>query len=130
MNLYRALQECMARELVASAIGVNHGGLAVALAKSALAGGLGIEVSLAGLPGRASRDDFALYSESQGRVLATIASADKKEFEAALAGNAFACVGTVREDDQILIRGGAGNQIAALRLGAMLEAYRAPLRGF
>jgi phosphoribosylformylglycinamidine synthase II len=129
-KLYRALGNCISRELVASAVSIQQGGLAVALAKSALAGGLGLDASLVDLPGRTTRDDFALYSESPGRVVVTVAPDDREEFEAALAGNACAQVGTVREDDKFSIRGRAGTEIIAVRLGDMLEAYRAPLRGF
>ncbi len=130
LRLYRALQECISRELVASAIGLDRGGLGAALAKCALAGQLGMDVSLAGLPGRTGRDDFAFYSESQGRVLVTVAPANREAFEAALAGNAFALIGAVREDDEFKVQGRKGGQLAALKLGPMLEAYRAPLRGF
>lgn len=51
-KLYQALFSCIQNNLVASAIGVSHGGLAVALAKTAMGGMLGFEISLKKLPGQ------------------------------------------------------------------------------
>lgn len=54
--------------ILSSAHDVSGGGLAAALAESAIAGGLGAEVDLA--PGR--RDDEVLFGEGGGRVLLTL----------------------------------------------------------
>jgi len=54
--------------ILSSAHDVSGGGLAAALAESAVAGGLGAEVDLA--PGR--RDDEVLFGEGGGRVLLSL----------------------------------------------------------
>ncbi|MEZ0284267.1 MAG: phosphoribosylformylglycinamidine synthase subunit PurL, partial [Thermoleophilia bacterium] len=54
--------------ILSSAHDVSGGGLATALAESAIAGGLGAEVDLA--PGR--RDDEVLFGEGGGRVLLSV----------------------------------------------------------
>ena len=64
----RAAQEGILR----SAHDVSGGGLALALAESAVAGGLGAEVRVA--PGR--RDDEVLFGEGGGRILVSVRAED------------------------------------------------------
>jgi phosphoribosylformylglycinamidine synthase II len=66
-RLQALLHECSRRDVLASAHDVSDGGLAVALAESAMAGGIGFTVGrLAGLP-----PHVALFSESASRVVVT-----------------------------------------------------------
>ncbi len=67
------LADAAERGLLASAHDVSAGGAAVALAESAIAGGLGAEVDLPG--GR--RADEALFGEAGGRVLVTCRPEDR-----------------------------------------------------
>ena len=78
---YDALSKAIQSNLVASAISVGRGGLAVALAKSAIAGQLGAEVNLSKIPGSAKKNDAILFSESQGRMLVSVRSESKAAFE-------------------------------------------------
>ena len=50
LRLYRALRKAIASGLVASAHDCSDGGLAIALAETAFAGGLGMEIDLAAVP--------------------------------------------------------------------------------
>lgn len=63
------VREAIAAGLVTAAHDCAEGGLAVALAESALAGGLGAEVELAS----DLRPDYLLFSESQSRILLAVA---------------------------------------------------------
>ncbi|AKX94879.1 phosphoribosylformylglycinamidine synthase subunit PurL [Neomoorella thermoacetica] len=63
------VREVIAAGLATAAHDCAEGGLAVALAESALAGGLGAEVELAS----DLRPDFLLFSESQSRILLAVA---------------------------------------------------------
>ncbi|MBI5123574.1 phosphoribosylformylglycinamidine synthase, partial [Candidatus Roizmanbacteria bacterium] len=94
---YQAFYQAAKKNLISSAISITRGGLGVALAKTFLAGKLGIEVSLDNLPGQISRNDFALFSESQGRLLVTVHPKNKKMFEKILKGNYFKEIGTVTD---------------------------------
>ncbi|MBI2889046.1 MAG: phosphoribosylformylglycinamidine synthase [Candidatus Liptonbacteria bacterium] len=129
-NMYRALAQCIARGLVASAVSVGRGGFAVGLCRAALGGMLGADVSLREMPGTHTRDDFALFSESQGRVLVSVDQKKCKEFEARMRGNAYEHVGTVTKEGAVRIRGWDGTQVARIGLRAALEAYRATFRGY
>ena len=102
-KLYDALHNAIDKELVASSQSVTRGGLAVALAKKAIGGMLGIEVSLKDLPGKTSSAMAALFSESQGRIVVTIAPENKNDFEKIMKGNAFAEIGKVTKKPELVI---------------------------
>src|SRR3989338_6921319 len=66
LELYQKVFVANQKELLASCISVNLGGLGVALAKMAIAGGLGIEIDLnAGPRENEGRDDTFVFSETQ-----------------------------------------------------------------
>jgi phosphoribosylformylglycinamidine synthase II len=67
-RLHRLLNECSRQDLLASAHDLSDGGLAVALAESSIAGGLGFTVSV---PDEGLDPHVALFSESASRVLVT-----------------------------------------------------------
>jgi phosphoribosylformylglycinamidine synthase subunit PurSL len=91
----RALHRAMRAGLVRACHDCSEGGLAVAAAEMALAGRLGLALSLADLPRSPAVDraEMALFSESSGRFLVEVAPDDAVAFEAALAGRPLACLG-------------------------------------
>ena len=87
---YQGLTEAISKEIVASAYPVIHGGLGIALAKVALAGNLGMELTIpSGL-----RPDYFLFSESLGRFVVTVSQDNRKEFEEIMGDDAM-MLGTV-----------------------------------
>jgi phosphoribosylformylglycinamidine synthase len=100
---YRLLEQAIATEQLASCHGVYRGGLAVHLAFMAMAGGLGLEVDLAGV---APNPLTALYAESAGRFLVTVAPADGPRWEHSLAGAPLRRLGRVRADRRFVVRWG------------------------
>lgn len=73
-KLLGAVLEAIQSGLVRSAHDLSEGGLAVALAESCISGGIGAKVDVAS----ELRSDFALFSESQSRILLS-ASPEKAE---------------------------------------------------
>ena len=129
-TLYSALTQCIHEGLVASAQSVHRGGLAVALAKTALGGKLGMDVSLEQLPGQVARDDVALFSESQGRLVVTVAPQYQTQFEQRMQGNTFAAIGKVTGSDVFRVRGITGKTIVDANITTMVPAYTETFRGF
>ena len=127
---YHAFYFCLKSGLIASAISVNRGGLAVALAKMSMAGMLGIEISLKNLPGETLRDDFALFSESQGRILLTISPKNKVKFEKAMKGCSFAEIGKVTGDGYITINGRNGQKIIRVPVIEALKFYKSTFKNY
>jgi phosphoribosylformylglycinamidine synthase II len=123
-DLYRKLHLAMRRGLVRSCHTPALGGLAAALARKALAGGWGLEVDLAAVPGDPGDDIGALYSESGGRFLVTVAPEDAAAFEQALRGSACARIGTVGSGARLLLRGRDGRLIARENLQTLRRHWK------
>ncbi len=102
MACYRALAAATAGGLVRSAATPGKGGLALALARAAMAGRLGMEVDLDRAPDlEALPPEIALFSESNGRIVATVAPGDAPAFEALLSGSACRRIGVVTAEPRL-----------------------------
>ncbi|MBK8429794.1 MAG: phosphoribosylformylglycinamidine synthase subunit PurL [Chloroflexi bacterium] len=87
--MYRAVHQAIRQGLVSAVHDCSEGGLAVAAAEMALAGRLGAQINLAGVPAEGVMDDDGLlFSESLGRFLITVPPTHQTRFEALLADNA------------------------------------------
>ena len=126
---FRALHRAMQRGLVQACHDCSEGGLAVAAAEMALAGGLGLELNLADVPGAASceRDDWAAFSESLGRFVVEVAAQDVAAFEAELNDLPVAGVGRVRRDTIVRLTGFSGQAVIETDLNALERAWRGHL---
>jgi phosphoribosylformylglycinamidine synthase len=129
-KLYSALYSAIQKNLVASSISVRHGGLGVALSRCAIGGMLGLSVDLKHILGDVERDDVALYSESQGRILVTVAKENKAAFEKVMKGNLYALIGEVTGEKNIKIKGLRGEEIVNLGLEKMIDAYRETFKDY
>ena len=116
--------------LIASAQSVGRGGLAVALTKTALGGMLGLEIDLKKLPGKTSRDDFALFSESQGRIIVTVAPENKRKFEQIMKSVPFGLLGKVIDAPIIKIKNKKEEKVVDISLTKLDRAYKGTFRGY
>lgn len=128
LKIYQQYAKAVEQGLISAAIGVNRGGLAVALAKMSAAGKLGMNISLKDLPGKISLDQEALYSESAGRILLTIDPKNKHKFENLMKGLKSSNIGEVSQIDAIRIKGIQGKEIVTAKVGDALESYRKRFR--
>ena len=127
-ELFRRLHQAIKEGLVASCHDCSNGGLGVALAETAFAGGLGMEVDLREVPREGvSRDDFLLFSESQGRFVVTVPPDRKGAFEGLMAGLPFAPVGRVVAEGRLLLVGLSGRVVVDRPISQLKEAWRRPL---
>lgn len=129
-KLYQSFEKAGASGLIASAISVGRGGLGVVLSKMAIASGLGLEISLKGIPGKVSQNDFALFSESQGRIVVTIDPKNKKKFEAHFKGQAIKLIGKVRADKKVTIAGLSGRNTVDTTVSALDQAYKKTFKNY
>ncbi|MDP2717126.1 MAG: AIR synthase-related protein, partial [Candidatus Micrarchaeota archaeon] len=107
---------------------VSQGGLALAFVESALAGGLGARVDLNAVAReKIDRSDLLWTSESQNRFLVSVRPERAADFENALAGIPFACVGTVTKQTALEIIRLDGKK-ERISLTEANQAYTAPLR--
>ncbi|RXT05371.1 phosphoribosylformylglycinamidine synthase subunit PurL [Ammoniphilus sp. CFH 90114] len=100
-KLQQLTLEAIRKGLVKSAHDLAEGGLAVAVAESAISGNIGAEVDLS----TDLRPDLALFSETQSRILLTATAADAEEIQtlANSYGVPVAKLGNV-SGDQLTIR--------------------------
>lgn len=122
---YERLSCAIAQGLVASCHDCSDGGLGVALAESAFAGGFGMEIDLARVP--AESDIVAMFSESQGRFAVTVPPAQIGAFEAVMAGTPLTRIGTVTPLEVFRIRGRDG-YVGETGLSDLKEAWQRTLR--
>jgi phosphoribosylformylglycinamidine synthase len=128
LTLYRTLNRAIQAGLVASCHDCSDGGLGVALAETAFAGGLGLTVDLRAVPAEGiGRDDEILFSESQSRFVVTVHPDAQEAFEAALAGSAFARIGQVIAEEVLRVDGHGGKRIIDEELAVLKAAWQKTL---
>jgi len=127
-NLYEALSRAIDSGLVASCHDCSDGGLGIALAEVAFAGGVGMSVDLALAPRDGiTRNDYLLFSESQSRFVVTVSPEAQGDFENTMTGCSFACIGTVQSDGVFRVNGIDGNPIINETIVSLKEAWQQTL---
>lgn len=123
LKIYKAFSKAVDSEFVASAISVGRGGIAVALSRMFMAGGKGIAVDISKVAGTTKVPHELLFSESQGRIIATVAKENIEKFEKLFRGLPVRRVGEVTKGTSLAINF-KGKKIAGLSLPRALGAYR------
>jgi phosphoribosylformylglycinamidine synthase II len=125
---FSAVTKAIDRGLIRACHDLSEGGLAVAAAEMALAGGYGMELSLKRLPAkRIRRCDSALFSESNSRFLVEVAEKAKYDFEELMKGIAHGEVGSVTRTCRLLIRGFADEVLVDSSISDLIARWKAPL---
>lgn len=129
IKLYRALHKAIREGLVASCHDCSEGGIAVAAAETAFAGGLGMRIDLSKVPSAEDLPDWkVLFSESNSRFVVTVSPQKARAFEDTLAGCMFAAVGEITSDGRFAVSAKDGSVLVDLNIGELKEAWQAPLR--
>ena len=111
--------------LVKACHDLSEGGLAVAAAEMAFAGGYGMELHLQKVPIRnANRNDFVLFSESNSRFLVEVSQEAKEEFEALMKGKVYAEIGRVTKTPRLCIYGLNGEVVVNASLSDLLASWK------
>lgn len=128
-RLYSDLHKAIKSGLVASCHDCSDGGLAIALAESAFAGGLGMEISLQQTPMEGNLSDpELLFSESASRFVVSVNPDLARAFEACFSNSPFGRIGKVREDRRFQVAGLLGNQIINSDIFSLKESWQNPLK--
>jgi len=117
---------------VASCHDLSDGGLAVAAAESAFAGGFGLNLDLSRVLWKgdqsAKNDVTLLFSESASRHLVTVHPEQRDQFETIMSGNCFASIGVVTLEPTLNITGISGAAVVEADLAELMEAWQRTLR--
>jgi phosphoribosylformylglycinamidine synthase len=125
--LYAALERAIRDGLVRSVATPARGGLALALARVAMAAELGLDLDLDDCPDLVALPaDVALFSESAGRFVVTASAAKAEAFAAALGGRAARRIGSVTAEPRLRLRLG-GAPIVDLDVVQLKAAFKETL---
>ncbi|MDE2222151.1 MAG: phosphoribosylformylglycinamidine synthase subunit PurL [Candidatus Omnitrophica bacterium] len=128
--IYRAVEKAARQRLLASAHDCSEGGLAVALAEMAFAGGLGATVLLDKVPfkGKQRREDVLLFSESNSRLILEVAPEHEKTLGSLFKGLPWARVGTVENGPEFIVYGLNKKPVINVFIGELKEVWKSPLK--
>ncbi len=126
---FRGIHEAIRSGKVESCHDLSEGGLAVALAEMAFAGGLGIKADVAPLCG-ALTPDAALFSESNTRFLLEVAPENEASVAAIFAKGGIPAVriGEVTSGTHVTVTGPDGKTLIDRLGGELKEVWQKPLR--
>jgi len=125
-ELFAALHRAIDNGWVSACHDLSEGGLAVAAAEMAFAGGFGAQIDVALMVTEGKLDHAArLFSESNTRLLCEVATQHAARFERVLSEVPLARIGQVSSDDRLVVRFGNERLIDA-SIDKLKEAWQAP----
>jgi len=132
-SLFAAVHRAIDGGLVRACHDLSEGGLAVAMAEMAFAGGFGARIDLStvhhDVPNTVSVDPILLFSESNTRFLCEIPREHASEFQSLFPDGACAAIGAVEDTSRLKVIGSDGQSILIdSTLAELKEAWQAPLR--
>ena len=129
VEISRRVAKAIGQGLVRSCHDCSEGGLAVALAEMAFAGGLGIEADLRGLA--VSEDcvkaDTMLFSESNSRYVIEVQPENYDAFAKLMLNLPFGQIGEVIEAEKLLIHDVQQKTVIDADLETLKQAWQKPL---
>jgi phosphoribosylformylglycinamidine synthase len=126
-QIFRGLHEAMRRGVVRSCHDLSEGGLAVAVAEMAFAGGVGADVTRPGPDGLP--DEVLLFSESTTRFVVEVAPGDGEALRKCLGPQVpLTEIGRTCPEPRLRIAGAGGEWLVSADLETLKEAWQKPLR--
>lgn len=123
LTTFRELHQAIKSGTIRSCHDLSEGGLAVAAAEMAFAGGLGAQLSLAGFADDLD-DAVVLFSESNSRFLVEVPENHTSEFEACFAGSTVRMIGQVNDTDRLVVESGAATKLIDSTLESLKQAWQ------
>lgn len=129
-KLMKALSQATQRGLVNACHDCSEGGLGVAAAEMAFAGGFGMKLDLTKVPSsdNLKRDDKLLFSESNSRFVVEVDPENQQEFEKILNGNYFGLIGKTTSEKIFQVTGLNGKTVVKADIYELKEAWQKTLR--
>jgi len=128
-KIAEGIAAAMAQGLIVSCHDCSEGGLAVALAEMAFAGGLGIEADLRGLPKSddCQRIDTQLFSESTSRYIVEVEPEKYDAFAKLMLNLPFGQIGKIKEEKILTIKAQDGKTVIEADLDSLKQTWQKPL---
>jgi phosphoribosylformylglycinamidine synthase len=126
-KIFRGLHAAIARGLVRACHDLSEGGLAVAVAEMAFAGGIGAEVTdLSAAPQESV--EVLLFAESTTRFLLEVRQDDEAALANCLGNVPLGRVGRTTAESMLRINGRDSQSLVVAALASLKEAWQKPLR--
>ena len=115
--------------LVRSCHDCSEGGIGVAAAEMAFAGGFGMTLNLSNVPTGEdiTDDDFLLFSESNSRFLVEIEPKNQTTYEKHMEGIPIGCIGKVTDSPAFIVYGLTQNRVVNSSIETLKTAWQTPL---
>lgn len=126
-KIFQSLHTILTRGLVRSCHDLSEGGLAVALAEMAFAGGIGADITDLRATGTES-DEVLLFSESQTRFVIEVTAANVVAVRECFAGLPLTRIGVSVKEPRLRVAGANGEWVIWSSLGDLQEEWQSPLR--
>ena len=125
-RIAKSISQAIAEGLVVSCHDCSEGGLAVALAEMAFAGGLGIEADLQGLPKSKDccRADSQLFSESNSRYIVEVEPENYDAFARLMLNLPFGQIGKVTDNNMLLVKAEDGTAVIESDIDSLKQAWQ------
>jgi phosphoribosylformylglycinamidine synthase II len=127
-SIFEALARSSSLGLVKAMHDCSEGGIAVAAAEMAFAGGLGMDLFLKEVPASVDRNDTLLFSESHSRFIVSVGKEHQKAFERVLKGLPFGLAGCVTPSKLFRVFGADGKPCVHASIYDLKEAWQKPLK--
>ena len=107
----------------------SEGGIGVAAAEMAFAGGYGMSLNLDDIPtgDEITADDYLLFSESNSRFIVEIEPQHRDAYKTHMADVPTGCLGTVTDTPEFVINGRSGAPIIKTSIDILKSAWQTPL---
>jgi phosphoribosylformylglycinamidine synthase len=118
------------QRLVRSCHDCSEGGIGVAAAEMAFAGGLGMQLELVNAPRNADvrADPVLLFSESNSRFIVEISPDKREAFQEIMTGIPMGCIGTVIEGEDFVVEGIHGETIVQTTIDRLKASWQGTFR--
>jgi phosphoribosylformylglycinamidine synthase II len=126
-KVFEAVHRAIYKGLVRSCHDCSEGGMAVALAEMAFAGGVGADVTGLGEMGTLP-EPVKLFSESTTRFMVEVKPEKEASFRELFAGLPLVKLGITVADPRLRIAGSNGEWLIWVKLSELKEAWQKPLR--
>ena len=129
-KIIQAVAEAISDGLVRSCHDCSEGGLAVAVAEMAFAGGLGMDIDLGGVPVArdVGKNYQILFSESPSRLVLEVHPDDIGKLAKILGNVRFAEIGKVTDGTRLVIRNRGNQAVIDAEIADLKETWQKPLR--
>jgi phosphoribosylformylglycinamidine synthase len=125
--MYGLLHEMIKQSKVQSCHDVSDGGIAVALAESAIGSGYGAHIdgeALTAATGNHDRADFALFAEGPAHLIVTISPEHEESWQRTWNDFTATRLGTVSDDGKLSIKGKGGHKTVEVAVKDLMSAWQ------